>query len=135
MPRKSKLTKKFISEFADLIEAGNFACWACKYMNVSDTIFYRWLDEGAKEKKAGLSTMKVAFVDAIEKAKANAQIENVKLITEGAKKNPYWASWWLERTDPKNWNKINKIDSKIDANLKGEVKIYLPDNKRKSDGD
>jgi len=105
--RKSKLTKELITQISDLLIQGNCVNWVCDYVGISEDCFYRWLKEGETASKKSL---KYEFYESIKESKAQAQIEMVKQIKEGSKKNPKWAAWYLERTDPKNWAEKKNLD-------------------------
>jgi uncharacterized protein YdiU (UPF0061 family) len=50
------------------------------------------------------------FVAAIEKARAEAQANMVKVIVKAAPRNWQAAAWWLERRYPSEWGKVDRLE-------------------------
>ena len=89
-----KLTKDFVKEAAKLISGGLTNRDACAVLGVSETAFYRWLQEPRKG-------LEVELWEAIEKAKATRKAFMLQSITSAAR-NGTWqaAAWYLERQYP-----------------------------------
>lgn len=92
--QKPKLTRELIKEAAKLISGGLTNRDACAVLGVSETAFYRWL----QEPREGLE---VELWDGLEKAKATRKAFMLQSITTAAR-NGTWqaAAWYLERVYP-----------------------------------
>ena len=108
--RKSKLTKELIDEAVNLIKLGNYACVVANYLGVSESTWYRWLQEGEQAK----SGLKREFWESIKKAEAVPEIRNVKIIQQAAEENWQAAMTYLQRRFPERWGRR-------DFRVKGEI--------------
>ena len=99
--RKSKLTKELIDEAVNLIKLGNYACVVANYLGVSESTWYRWLQEGEQAK----SGLKREFWESIKKAEAVPEIRNVKIIQQAAEENWQAAMTYLQRRFPERWGR------------------------------
>ena len=52
----------------------------------------------------------IEFREAVEKARAEAEVRNVVYINEVAKTNYQAAAWWLERSFPKRWGRQQSVE-------------------------
>lgn len=105
--RKSKLTKELIKEAEKLIKLGNFARNVCKYLNIDESTWYRWLREG---KNSSENSLKYQFYHTIKKAEAIVEIRHLNIIQNAAKKNWHAAAWFLERRYPDKWGKKRRVE-------------------------
>ena len=106
MARPTKLTPERHTAIVQAILAGNYAETAARYAGVATTTFYNWMNRG----KDGKSGLYVEFVDAVENAKAQAEIRDVALIERAAKVTWQAAAWMLERKFPDRWGRREKVE-------------------------
>ena len=118
MPRKSKLNEEFIKQAVKLIEAGNYQKHVAQALGITETTWYRWMQEGEKAK----SGLKRKFYESIKKAEARAVLRNVAKILQASQEGNWQAAaWWLERRYPDEWGRKDKLD----MNTQGEIKILV----------
>lgn len=135
MARPSKLTPAVQEQICNAIKAGNYSEIAARYAGISSTTFYKWmaLGEGNDAKDPYKE-----FREAVENARATAEVRNIGLIQQAAN-NGTWqaAAWFLERTAPNRWGRRSalevtgaeggpvKLDISIDE-LEAKVAKLLP---------
>lgn len=135
MARPSKLTPAVQETICSAIRAGNYSEIAARYAGISSTTFYKWmaLGEGDNAKDPYKE-----FREAVENARATAEVRNIGLIQQAAN-NGTWqaAAWFLERTAPARWGRRSalevtgaeggpvKVDISIDE-LEAKVAKLLP---------
>ena len=112
MPRKigrtTKLNPQTQQKIIDAITAGNYLETAANYANISKTTLYRWLAE-AEQPNAPKRLRE--FRDAVEQARAAAEVRNVTLVQRAANDGSWQAaSWYLERSFPARWGKNQKVE-------------------------
>jgi len=101
--RKPKLNKKFISELCKLVIGGNYIKTAVQHLGVSESVFYRWLQEAqksiakvedlerkkqsnkkylptAEEKINPKDNLLVQLVQSVQQARATSEINLMKRI-------------------------------------------------------
>ena len=145
MGRPTKLTKEIQQKIISALTAGNYQDTASAYAGISTSCFYNWLERGKKERDrliAGEKAKKaeeifVEFVDAIESARAQAEVRSVALIQKAANDGTWQAAaWYLERSHPQRWGRINRteisgpdggpIETKIDIEaLDAKIEAFL----------
>ena len=84
------------------IRDGNYREVAIRQAGIAKQTFYNWL----KRAEAGQSAPK-AFVDALEKAEADAEAETVRNVRQASKLPQFWAAGmtYLERKHPDRWGR------------------------------
>lgn len=107
--RISKLTPETLETIVTAIKMGNYQEHASALAGITVSTFHNWVDRGKKERER-LETINdaeprpeetpfVEFLEAVEKAKAEAVQRNVALIQKAASVGSWQAAaWWLERT-------------------------------------
>ncbi len=110
MGRKTKLTPELQQKAVQLIAAGNYVSVACQYLGVSESTWYRWMEEGEKAK----SGKKREFWESIKKAESAAEMRAVNGIIQAGSKNWQAYAWYLERKFPDRWGKRQKIDAQME---------------------
>lgn len=100
---RNLLTPTLISGIVNTIRAGNYIETATALHGIHKDTFYRWLKEGARDRRAGRDTLEATFSDAIKKADAHAENARVSQIQKASKKIWTAAAWWLERRHPGKW--------------------------------
>src|SRR5688572_8306482 len=92
--RPSLLTPAVTRVIVKVIKAGNYVETAVAAAGISKETFYDWLKKGGKE----ASGPHRDFSDAVEKAKAEAEMRDVAIIDKAAKSGQWQAAAWrLER--------------------------------------
>ena len=96
MGRPTKLTQELQARIVEAIESGNYQEVAVRASGICRATYFEWLKKG-REQKNGLY---VDFLDAIEKARAIAEMNCVSIIQAAAHDSWQAAAWWLERSAP-----------------------------------
>ena len=145
MGRPTKLTDEIQQKILQALAAGNYQDTAAAYAGISTSTFYNWLERGKTERvriSAGEKPKKteepyVEFVDAIESARAQAEVRSVALIQKAANDGTWQAAaWYLERSHPQRWGRLNRteisgpeggpIETKIDIEaLDAKIEEFL----------
>lgn len=121
--RKSKLTKKLISEAERLISAGNYANVTCQYLGIHVSTWCRWLQDA----EAGATGLKQEFYEAIKRAEATAEIRNVAIIQRAGQESWQASAWYLERKFHDRWGK--KQSHEVTGKDGGAIEIETARNK------
>jgi hypothetical protein len=107
MSRTTKLTKEVQDKIVFALRAGNYQETAARYAGIDGATFYRWMSRGAEEETGIYSE----FCEAVEKAKAEAEVRDVTLIDKAAKDGSWQAAAWkLERKFPNKWGRVNRTE-------------------------
>lgn len=114
--RKTKLNNKIKDLILDAIKDGNTNETAAKLAGISESTFYNWVAKG-KEAEKGIYRN---FVDELEIAEAAAFAESVKNIRTAGKEDWRASAWYLERRDPANWGRKERVSA--DINHSGTLK-------------
>jgi hypothetical protein len=118
--RKTKLTPEFIEEASKLIAGGNTVVTVAAYMGINEDTWYTWIARGEKEKTGIFSE----FSEAIKKSKPVAKIAMLSVVTNAARDGNWQAAaWYLERTDPDNYGRRDRIKQEITGKNGGPVQI------------
>jgi len=105
MPRSTKLNSRVQNTIVKCLKDGNTRNDSALYAGIGVSTFYLWLDRG----RAGESPY-VEFLEAVEKAEAEAMIANVAIIQRAANDTWQAAAWWLERKRPDDWGRRQRMD-------------------------
>lgn len=131
MSRKLKLTPEIQDRICAAIRQGNYQETAAKFAGIGETTFYRWLDEGSKEDSDEIFQQ---FREAVEKAKADAEVRDISLIDKAATDGSWQAAAWkLERKYPHRWGRVTRTEItgaegaplKVEVDAKAELKKLL----------
>jgi hypothetical protein len=118
--RKLKLTPAFIAEAAKLIGNGNTVSNVAPYMGITETTWYRWMEKG-EESTIGIMR---EFYESIKKAQPVARIAAISGILQAGKEGNWQAfAWYLERTDPDNFGRKDRIKQEITGKDGGPVQV------------
>jgi transposase len=131
MPRKrdssgrpSILTQELIDTIISNIKVGAYVETASAAAGIHKDTYYRWLREGARIRRATPGTaydrplseeeeLMAAFSDAVEKAQAEAQMRDIKIIAKAAELQWQAAAWKLERKHPEMWGRRDRHDVRV----------------------
>jgi transposase len=107
MPRPTKLTPEVQEKIVTALRAGNYQETSATYAGISVPTFYGWMDRGRNEPGSIYSE----FLEAVEKAKADAEVRDVALIDRAAADGNWQAAAWkLERKFPNRWGRVNRTE-------------------------
>ncbi|MFA5037722.1 MAG: helix-turn-helix domain-containing protein [Candidatus Izemoplasmatales bacterium] len=104
-----------IEAIADLIAKGNYMETACRTMGVSRETVYNWLEQGRADVAAGKSedeSLFITFLDAINKADAQAEVALVELAKAKATRDmtSIGAFTFLDRRWRDRWGQHATVD-------------------------
>ena len=117
--RPSKLTPERMEQIVSVVRAGNYLEVAARYAGISTTTLYRWL-QTADDPDA--DDIYREFRDAVESARAAAEIRNVTLIQTAANDGTWQAAaWYLERTSWQRWGRRTMVTGDAGEAIKVEV--------------
>lgn len=114
MARKSDLTPELQSQLINLLSSGVTIADACGYVGISDRTYYNWMKRGETAHKG----IYVQFFHAATRARVTARIGAVAIIRKSIQDgNSDDARWYLERSDPSNWGRKDKLIIEGDVSL------------------
>ena len=116
--RIPSLTPERVKEILALLQVGNTDEVAANASGISRGAFYKWLARGRAaiekmekgEQIDDSEMMYVDFVDSVKKAKAEAIATAVTHVRRAMSKNWQAAMTFLERKDPENWGRKDRVD-------------------------
>jgi hypothetical protein len=138
MSRPTKLNDDVRNRIVLALEAGNYQDTAAQYAGVSKAAFYNWMERGRNERdRIGdgqaadpKEAIFVEFVDAVENARASAEVRAVANIAKAANDGTWQASaWYLERSHPQRWGRFQRTEisgpegGPIETTSRGEAAI------------
>lgn len=97
--RPIELTPAKIASVVMALNDGAYIETAAALAGISKQTFYQWLKQGAKA-EAGIFRQ---FSDAVQKAIADAEMNDLRTIKKASRKNWKAAAWRLERRFPSRW--------------------------------
>lgn len=97
--RPTKLCPEIIETITNAILAGSYIETAAALAGISKETFYDWLKKGA----VAQSGLLFEFSDAIKRAQAQAEMNDLMVINKAAKRSWQAAAWKLERKYPAKW--------------------------------
>lgn len=101
MARPTKLTPERQELIIKALREGNYIEAACGYAGVGTSTFYEWMERGRTASRG----VYAEFADAVEKARAEAEMRNVQVIQRASKDTWQASAWWLERSFPDRWGR------------------------------
>ena len=133
MSRPSRLTPERSQRIAELVAAGNNVDTAAAAAGISEATFYGWMARGRAErdrlasskraKPKATEEMYLQFLEAVEKARAEAEARLVLLISKAAQEPRTWqaAAWLLERRTPEKWGRPWRPKEDNSADVAGAI--------------
>jgi hypothetical protein len=119
MAMPTKLNETTQKRIVEAISTGNYMETAARYAGIDRKTFYNWMERGAGDDAEPLYR---EFREAVEEAKAAAEVRAVLRITQAANDGTWQAAaWWLERTRPKQWGRQDRTE--VTGPEGGAVKI------------
>ena len=121
--RQTSLTPEMQALVCQAIRSGNTARTSVAFAGIPEKTFYYWLERGREGGKA--NERYVQFMQAVEKARADAVVRNVAIIQKKASETWQAAAWWLERRHPKDWARTEKTQLTGADGSSVEIKVNL----------
>lgn len=107
MGRPTKLTQEVHDKIVTAIRAGNYIETAAAYGGIAKQTLYDWLKRGEADPGSAYGK----FLDAVERAKADAEVRDLYLIDQAAQDGSWQAAAWkLERKFPQKWGRVNRTE-------------------------
>lgn len=116
MGAPSKLTPELIEQLANVLRRGAYVETAVAHCGISKASYYSWARKGADERKHIMDGGKprksfalfLDLLDTVERAMADAELSDLRVITEAASEAGSWqaAAWKLERRNPSRWGRV-----------------------------
>jgi len=104
MGRKTKLTRKVQNAICASIRGGNYVEVSAQAAGITPQTLRNWMKRGEEEGEGPY----FEFFEAVQKAKAEAQMKMVSIIEDASIDSWQAAAWWLERTDYKRWGRKDR---------------------------
>lgn len=131
MGRHTKLTAAVQDKIVSAIASGNYQEIAARYAGIDPATFYRWMERGASD-DAPDNFRK--FREAVESAKAQAEVRSVALIQRAAQDGTWQAAaWYLERSAPARWSRYGRVEVSGPAGGPVPVEVSVEELQRKID--
>jgi hypothetical protein len=132
--RVTLLTPERQEVILDALKTGCYVETACLYAGVATPTVYHWFDRGRRERERlalsehgtplATEVIYLDFLEAVEKARAEAELRAVAQIQKAASLGTWQASaWYLERSSPKRWGR--KDYSEITGEDGGAIRIEV----------
>lgn len=106
----AKLTDQLCDEICKDIKEGVPIIHAAIANGISQSTFYDWHNKGKKAKKGKFRD----FYEKVEEAKSVAITLRARRIYKAGQANWQADAWWLERVDPENFARKDKMEVKSD---------------------
>lgn len=115
--RNSKLTPDVQGRIVEALKHGNYQDAAAAYAGISEATFHNWMNRGREEsrrladgeKPTTRETPYLEFLEAVEKARSEAEVRNVMYIQRAAQDGTWQAAaWFLERSHPRKWGRKDR---------------------------
>lgn len=115
MGRKTDLTPDLQAKLEKVFVGGASIKDACDYVGITDRAYYYWMARGEKARKG--DDLYIQFFHIMKKARATGKIDAIARIRQAAVENWQAAAWFLERSDPANWGRRDKLTIEGDVPL------------------
>lgn len=122
MSRPTLLTPDRVRRITELVAAGNDQETAALAAGISKSTHFAWMARGRIEadRLAANPRLKVKaseapfveYLEAVQKARAEAEARLVLLVAKAAQEPKTWqaAAWLLERRDPQRWGRVTRTE-------------------------
>jgi hypothetical protein len=105
MGRPTKFNDERASKILEALRLGVPQATAVTYAGVSDSTYYRWLQDAAKD---DAPQQLKDFRDAVHAARAEAEVRSLAVIQNASRKTWQAAAWFLERGFPQHWARSDR---------------------------
>lgn len=125
-PIPRKLDDAMIVALSDLVSKGNYYHDACAIAGISEPTYYEWIKLARQDETNGLteeSSIYLRLAKSLQKARADNRAQFVAVIKEAAFVKREWlpAITYLERTDPDNWGRKDRV--RVDSHETKEITV------------
>jgi hypothetical protein len=96
--RPTKRTPDVEARIVEAVRAGNYIETAAAYAGIGKSTLYEWQAKYPD------------FADALQRARAEAEVRDVTLIRQAARTQWQAAAWWLERSFPQRYGRRDKLE-------------------------
>lgn len=104
--RPTKFTEETRGKILTALKGGNYREVACRYAGVSYQTFRNWLKMA---EDASAPPEYLEFLEAVEKAEADAEVADLALIRRAAQEGSWTAAAWVrERKNPERWGRKDR---------------------------
>jgi hypothetical protein len=104
--RPTDLTPETQGRIIEALRAGNYIDVACAYAGIGTSTYYRWMQRALDPDAPDIYR---EFREAVQRARAEAEIRNVGLIQRAASDGTWQAAaWFLERSHPRKWGRHDR---------------------------
>ena len=110
MARPVKLSKQVQQEICRAVRAGNYPAVAARVAGISESTYYRWMEQGRSEPKGPHH----AFYEAIKKAQAESEAHAVAILRSEMKGDWRAAVALLERRHSERWRRRERHEHTIE---------------------
>jgi transposase len=104
--RPPKLNAERQERILQALRAGNYVEVAARYGGIGYSTMRTWIERGEKETDGPYRD----FMEAVEKARAEAEVGMVAVVKNAARTQWQAAAWWLERSFPARWGRRDRTD-------------------------
>jgi len=114
--RKTILNQAMFDAIIDLLKRGNYLSTTAKAVGITPATITSWANKGnaiLDEERDDLTPTEqlyASFAIEVEKARGFAEVQNVEVIRRASQDNWTAAAWWLERTNPKSWGRVQRTE-------------------------
>lgn len=110
-PVPRKLNDSMITALCEYVRKGNYDHQACYLCGIDQSTLTLWKQQGRADIEIGNDTLHSRLFIALKKARAEAQEEMVEVARNAAKqkRDGYLAITFMERTDPENWGRKDRL--------------------------
>jgi len=117
----SKFSEERAERLLQAVRGGNYLQTACAFAGINYGTMRRWIHK-ADEPDAPQEYRD--FRDAMEKARADAEVASVAKIQKAANEGQWQAAaWFLERSMPDRWAKKDKTQLEVTGGDGGPIKV------------
>jgi transposase len=108
--RPTKFTPERVDKLLSALKSGNYRTVACQYAGISTATLHNWIKiaEGPDAPPEY-----VEFLDALNKAEAQAEVVDISIIRQAAHNGQWQAAAWIrERKNPERWGRrdVSKLE-------------------------
>ena len=122
MARPTKLTLEVQQKICEAIRNGAYIETAAALAGISKDTLYAWLRKGARAQGGKFRV----FSDAVEKAMAEAEQDDLLIIKRAAQEGIWQAAAWrLERKHPERWGRVDRLQAEIAGKDGGPIQIVV----------
>ena len=131
--RPTKLNDEVQAKIVNSVRQGNYLETASAYAGINKSTLHDWLRRGEREKQRVEKDPRnrvrkaeqpfVTFSDLVEKALAEAEVNDVNVINEATRTDWKASAWRLERKFPERWGYKTENKTEITGKDGGAIEI------------